>query len=282
MRAAPLLLAGLLAAVACSGDDTGGATTAAPATSTAVTSTAATTPATTTTPAVSRASPRASERSGSATTTTTPAGTASTVAELLALGRPIVLAHTGGEDEFPGSTMFSFGESMAAGVDALDLNVQLTGDGVLVVHHDDSVDRTTNGSGEVAEMDLASIQALDDAYWFTADCVCAGRPDADYLYRGIRTGERPPPPGYTADDFAVPTLRQLIERYPDVPLNIEVKGDGQHALDAAAALVDELTALDRLDATVVSAFDDAVVAELQRLAPSMEASPGLDRARRGC
>ena len=66
-----------------------------------------------------------------------------TVADLLALGRPIVLAHTGGEDEFPGSTMFAFGESMKAGVDMLDLNVQLTHDGVLVIQHDDTVDRTT-------------------------------------------------------------------------------------------------------------------------------------------
>ena len=53
----------------------------------------------------------------------------------------------------------------------LDLNVQLSHDGVLVVHHDDSVDGTTNGTGKVADLDHAAIRALDDAYWFTADCV---------------------------------------------------------------------------------------------------------------
>ena len=212
------------------------------------------------------------------TTTTAAAPAATTVEDLLRLGRPIVLAHTGGEDQFPASTMFAFGESMKAGVDMLDLNVQLSHDGVLVVHHDDSVDGATNGTGTVADLDYAAVRALDDAYWFTADCVCKDRPAADYLYRGIRTGDRPPPAGYTADDFAVPTLRQLIARYPEVPLNIEVKGTGEPAVAAARELISELTELGRLDATVISSFDDQVVDAARAMAPSVEISPGLGAA----
>ena len=207
-------------------------------------------------------------------TTTAPAR-ARTVEELLHLGRPVVLAHTGGEDQFPASTMFAFGESMKAGVDMLDLNVQLTHDGVLVVHHDDAVDGATNGTGKVADLDYAAIRALDDAYWFTAECVCEGRPESAYLYRGIRTGQRPPPPGYTPDDFAVPTLRDLVARYPDVPLNVEVKGTGQPAIGAAAELISELTALRRLEATVISSFDDTVIDAVRQMAPAVEISPGL-------
>jgi glycerophosphoryl diester phosphodiesterase len=229
------------------------------------TSTAATTETTTTVPPTT-------------VTTTTAPSRARTVEELLHLGRPIVLAHTGGEDEFPASTMFAFGESMKAGVDMLDLNVQLTHDGVLVVHHDDAVDGATNGTGKVADLDYAAIRALDDAYWFTADCVCKDRPESAYLYRGIRTGQRPPPPGYTADDFAVPTLRDLVARYPDVPLNIEVKGAGQPAIAAARELMSELTELGRIDATVISSFDDEVVDAVRAMAPSVEISPGLGAA----
>jgi glycerophosphoryl diester phosphodiesterase len=214
------------------------------------------------------------------TTVPTPTTAASsdaprTIDDLLALGRPIVLAHTGGEDEFPGSTMFAYGESMKAGVDMLDLNVRLTRDGVLIVQHDDSVDRQTNGTGKVADMDFAAIHALDNAYWFTTDCTCNDRPDTAYIYRGIRTGERPPPPGYTADDFAVPTLRELITRFPDVPLNIEVEGDGDAAVATARELLTELGQLDRLDGTVVSAFDDATIAAVHQLAPDVVVSPGL-------
>jgi glycerophosphoryl diester phosphodiesterase len=212
-----------------------------------------------------------------ATTTAAPAPPA-TVEDLLHLGRPIVLAHTGGEDEFPASTMFAFGESMKASVDMLDLNVQLSHDGVLVVHHDDSVEGATNGTGKVADLDYAAIRALDDAYWFTADCVCKDKPASDYLYRGMRTGGQPPPAGYTADDFAVPTLRELIARYPDVPLNIEVKGTGEPAVAAARELISELTELGRLQATVISSFDDQVVDAVRAMAPSIKISPGLSVA----
>ena len=207
--------------------------------------------------------------------TTTVAAHAETIADLLALGRPIVLAHTGGEDEFPGSTMFAYGESVKAGVDMLDLNVQLSHDGVLVIHHDDSVDRTTNGTGSVADLDLAALQQLDDAYWFTTSCVCKDRPE-EYLYRGIRTGQKPPPPGYTPDDFAIPTLRHLIERSPDIPLNIEIEGEGQRANDAATELIKELTELGRLDATVISSFDDATIDAVRQMAPGVETSPGIN------
>jgi len=258
--AALLLVAGCSAAGSTTPPSSAPGPATTPTTSTVTTTTTSTSPTT------------------SATTTTAPPAApapARTVAELLRLGRPIVLAHTGGEDEFPASTMFAFGESMKAGVDMLDLNVQLTHDGVLVVHHDEAVDGATNGTGKLADLDDAAIRALDDAYWFTAECVCKDRPASAYLYRGMRTGERPPPAGYTADDFAVPTLRELISRYPDVPLNIEVKGTGQPAIAAARELISELTELGRLDATVISSFDDQVVDAVHAMAPSVEVSPGL-------
>ncbi|MCY3953146.1 MAG: glycerophosphodiester phosphodiesterase family protein [bacterium] len=54
----------------------------------------------------------------------------------------------------------------AAGADVLELDVQLTADNVLIVQHDDTVDRTTEANGPVAERTLAEIQTLDNAYWF--------------------------------------------------------------------------------------------------------------------
>lgn len=214
-----------------------------------------------------------------ATTTTTiePAQQyAATVDELLAIGRPIVLAHTAGEDEFPASTMYGFGESVKAGVDMLDMNVQLTKDGVLIVHHDDTLDRATNGVGAVADFTYAELALFDDAYWFTKDCgACADRPADEYLYRGIRTGDVPAPAGYTADDFKIPTFRELVERYPDIPLNVEIKGSGDPAKAAADVLLAELTELGRASATVVASFDDEVVSYFRSIAPEIEVSPGL-------
>jgi glycerophosphoryl diester phosphodiesterase len=200
---------------------------------------------------------------------------AATVDDLLALGRPIVLAHAAGEDEFPHSTPYGYAQSVAAGVDMLDLDVQLTGDGVLIVHHDGDVDRTTEGTGDVASMTYEQVAALDNAYWFTAECVCRDQPDAAYLYRGIRTGAVAPPAGATADDFAIPRFRDIVERWPDIPLNIEIKGNGAAAAEAARVLAAELTELDRLDAAVVTSFDDTVVTAFGEFAPTVELTPGL-------
>ena len=212
-----------------------------------------------------------------ATTTTEPAPQyAATIDDLLNLGRPIVLAHTAGEDEFPASTLYAFEESVKAGVDMLDMNVQLSRDGVLVVHHDDTVDRATSGTGLVADFDYAELELLDNAYWFTRDCgSCNDKPAEDYLYRGMRTGEVPPPDGYTPDDFKIPTFRELVERYPDIPLNVEIKGSGDQAKAAADVLLAELIELGREDATVVASFDDEIVSYFHSIAPEIEVSPGL-------
>ncbi len=219
----------------------------------------------------------------SAASSTAPASTApavhyaATIDELLSLGRPIVLAHTGGEDAYPGSTLFSFGESVKAGVDMLDLNVQLTKDGVLVVQHDDTVDRTTEGTGAVADLTFAEVNALDAAYWFTGACGdCHDADPADYLYRGMRTGEVAPPDGYSPDDFAIPSFQQLVERFPDLPLNIEIKGEGAPAKAAADELARLLTDLGRTDASVVTSFQDDIVDYFHTLLPDVEVSPGLN------
>ena len=197
------------------------------------------------------------------------------VDELLALGRPIVLAHAGGEDQHPHSTPFAFSESAAARVDMLDLDVQLSADGVLVVHHDETVDRTTNASGDVAAMTYAELRDLDNAHWFTARCVCRDQPDEAYIYRGIRTGEREAPEGYSPEDFIIPRFVDIAARFPHLPLNIEVKGTGAPAIEAARVLAEELTELDRLESAVVSSFDDAVVSAFASFAPEVEVSPGL-------
>ncbi len=200
-----------------------------------------------------------------------------TISELLALGRPVVLAHTGGEDAYPGSTMYGFGESINAGVDMLDFNLWTSKDGVLVVQHDEGVERLTDGTGKVTAMTYAEIAKLDNAYWFTPDCgVCRDQPDASYIFRGVRTGAKPPPDRYAADDFRIPTLDDVLQRYPNVPLNLEIEGHGAEALRTAMLLADKLTRTNMLDRVVVASFDDAIVAAFHQMAPTVEISPGKD------
>lgn len=208
--------------------------------------------------------------------TTVPEPDASTVAEVLELDRPIVLAHAGGENAHPHSTPYAFAESVAAGVDVLDVDVRLTGDGVLVIHHDDDVDRTTDGTGDVADMTYDELHALDAAYWFTEECsACRDEPEEAYVLRGVRTGEVDPPEGYEPDDFAPMRFEDLVERYPNHVLNIEIKGTYPDAMPAAEELARILTDHDRLDAAIVTAFNDELAEAFHELAPDVAITPGL-------
>ncbi len=222
-------------------------------------------------------------------TTGTPASTAApasrpaappTIDALLAAGRPIALAHAGGDDAYPHSTPFAFASAVRVGTDVLDLDVQLTKDGVLVVHHDETVDRTTNGTGRVADKSYAELRALDNAHWWTARCTCTGRPEAEYVLRGVRTGARPAPAGAVPDDFVIATFEEIARRFPDKPLNIEIKGNPPGALDTVDTLADALRRLGRESSSVVTSFDDEVVEAFRRKAPTVALSPGLQASAR--
>jgi glycerophosphoryl diester phosphodiesterase len=219
---------------------------------------------------------------GAAASTTSSTSTvappeATTVEEVLALDRPVVLAHAGGENAHPHSTPYAYAESVAAGVDVLDVDVRLTGDGVLVVHHDEDVDRTTDSTGDVADMTFDELHALDNAFWFTEACsACTDQPRDAYVLRGVRTGEVEPPEGYEPDDFAVMAFEDLVEAYPDHVLNIEIKGAFPDDVAAAEELARILTEHDRLDASIVTAFDDQLAEAFHELAPDVAITPGLE------
>ncbi len=221
-------------------------------------------------------SPEDRGSSTTATPTSAPEPAARTVEEVLALGRPVVLTHSGGEDAHPTATPFAYAESVAAGVDILDFDVRLTADGVLVAHHDEDVDRTTNGTGRVSEMTYDEMHGLDAAYWFTEECAaCEGRPAQEYIYRGIRTGEVEPPEGYEPSDFAPTAFEEIISAHPDFPLNIEIKGSHPTDVPAARELARILTETDRLDQAVVTAFDDELAEAFHEAAPTVAITPGL-------
>src|SRR4029450_8597536 len=83
--------------------------------------------------------------------------------------RVLNIAHQGGDDEFPSNTLYAFRKAVRAGADMLELDVGVTSDDQLVVMHDTSVDRTTDGTGLISEKTLQEIQGLDAGYWFTPD-----------------------------------------------------------------------------------------------------------------
>ena len=198
--------------------------------------------------------------------------------------RPLNIAHQGGEDEFPSNTMYAFKRALAGGADMLELDVGVTKDGQVVVRHDTTLDRTTNGTGTIASHTLAQIRKLDAGYWYspTGDHYSHDKPASAYPYRGIATGKKRPPKGFTADDFKVPTLAEVLRAFPHTPTNVEIKGrtpaeDISEYLTNARALARELKGLRRRDVIVVS-FKQQAVDLFHQLVPQLPLAPGIDGA----
>ena len=110
------------------------------------------------------------------------------------------MAHQGGEDEYPSETMYAFRQSMKIGSDSLELDIGVTKDDKVIVMHDTTVNRITNGTGNVSDLTLAQIKALDGAYWFSptgenGNHYSHNLPASAYPFRGVATGAKPAPKG---------------------------------------------------------------------------------------
>ena len=188
--------------------------------------------------------------------------------------RPVAnLSHAGGDFESPHSTMYAMKRAVAAGVDVLDMDLRLSADGVIMVQHDDTVDRLTGDTGAVTSFTAAQLQAMDNAYWFVPNCwSCHSEPVGSYALRGIRTGGVPAPAGFTADDFGIATLDQIVTAFPDKRYNVEIK-DGIAGADALAAYIATHGPADRW---VVVAFDATVMEHFHTIAPDVPVAPGVD------
>lgn len=190
--------------------------------------------------------------------------------------RVLHIAHQGGETEAPSNTLFALETALDKGADVLEIDVHATADRELVVIHDTTVDRTTDGSGRVDEMTLDDLKALDAAYWFVPGCgACHGHAEDDYVYRGYATGDREIPDelsDFEPNDFTVPTLREVLERFPHTMINIEIKRTAPDTAPYEDLLADLLAEFDREDDTIVVSFFD----QAMELFQAQEVRAGLD------
>jgi glycerophosphoryl diester phosphodiesterase len=118
-------------------------------------------------------------------------------------GRPVILGHRGAAGHFPENTMLSCQQAVAWGVDGLEIDIHQTADGVLVVCHDETVDRTTNGVGLIKEKTLDEIKQLDAGYRWSGDG------GLNHPFRG--------------QGLTIPTLEELFTTFPNHWINIDMK-----------------------------------------------------------
>ena len=156
------------------------------------------------------------------------------------LATPIVMGHRGCAGQAPENTLPSFERALADGAAILESDVHLTRDGVPVLLHDATVDRVSDGSGPVAELDLHEVRRLDAGYRFSPD---GGR---SHPFRGR--------------NVRIPTVEEALARFPGARFNLELKAKAPEVVERA---VEQITRASREALTLLTAGEDATMARLR-------------------
>ena len=158
--------------------------------------------------------------------------------------KQLIFAHRGGRSMGPENTVYTFQKALNSGAHILEIDVRLTRDGHLVVIHDASVDRTTDGSGTVGSLSRDEIGRLDAAFDFSTD----GGQSFPLRNHGM----------------TVPLLAELFQRFPTTPMNIELKDD---SFAAAETLCGLLTEVGKTRQTIVASFHSKMIRHFRSICP---------------
>ena len=153
---------------------------------------------------------------------------------------PIAFAHRGGRGQAPENTLPAFEAAIALGYRYLETDVHLTRDGVLVVFHDPRLDRITDRTGAIADLDMADVEAADAGSAFSPD----GGRTFPFRGRGVR----------------VPRLEELLVRWPEARVNIDPKSD--RCVLPLVNLIERLGAWDRV---CIGSFSDRRLRRIRAL-----------------
>lgn len=164
--------------------------------------------------------------------------------EVNCMTETLIFAHRGSKGTHPENTLAAFKEAIRLGVDGIELDVHLTRDGELAVIHDETVDRTTNGSGKVADFSLVELQNLDAGSWFSKE--------------------------YT--DEKIPTLNEVLDLLKDtnIILNVEIKNDVIPYDGIEEKVLAVLEDYQYKEKSIISSFNHYCLKEVNRLDPKIE------------
>lgn len=171
---------------------------------------------------------------------------------------PLAVAHRGGSLVWPENTMLAFRGAVDMGYEYIETDVHTTRDGVIVTIHDETLERTTDGTGPVSAHTLAELKRFDAGYRFSTD---GGK---TYPYRG--------------QDVSIPTLAEVVEAFPDLRLTVEIKQTEPPLVDALVDFIDEHRLHDRV--LVASFHDGAMAAFRERSGGTVATSAGESEVRR--
>ena len=169
-----------------------------------------------------------------------------------------IIAHRGGGLEAPENTLAAFQNAVSIFARVvLELDVRRTRDGEIVVIHDPTVDRTTNGTGFVKELTYQEIQKLDAGYRFTPD---RGH---SFPFRG--------------KGLQIPLFKDIVKAFPNTRISFEIKDEEPPHEEEVLKIIDGLGAADRV---VIAAENDRIMKRARRLRPHWCSGYSMGEVRR--
>lgn len=168
----------------------------------------------------------------------------------------LTIAHRGGGGLRPENTIYAFTHAVELGADVIEMDVHCTQDGEIVVIHDDTVERTTNGTGRVEEFTLAQLKELDAGYTWTPDN------GASFPFRG--------------QGLRVPTLAEVFTAFPEMAMNIEIK---QFQPSIVARLARLIRDFDMTEKVLIASVDTNPLREFRRVCPQVATSASEQETR---
>jgi len=208
---------------------------------------------------------------------------------------PILIAHGGGNREFPDNTLEAFYNAYSVDPRVMmETDVSITKDGVVILSHDVRLDRKTNVTGEIAEWNYADLIAQKVDFGYTNKTKSQKLVEGSELVKFTTDdGKTVTPLDVTYPEdveprdtevFLATTLEELITCFPNNAINVEIKQEGElgmQCMKAVLALLEKHNAWDRV---VLASFHNDIYAEYQRLQKAGEVpetfmcSPGLGNA----
>ena len=163
-----------------------------------------------------------------------------------------VIAHRGGGGLWPENTLEGFQRAVHLSVDVLEMDIRSTKDSVLVVIHDATVDRTTDGRGNVRDFALTELKRLDAGYRWTQD------EGQTFPFRG--------------KGITIPTLSEVFDAFPNARLNIEIKHTDSGVVQPVGDLIRQHNMVSRV---MVACFDSNTLQQFRTQYPEIATSAGL-------
>jgi|RhiMethySRZTD1v2_1073278.scaffolds.fasta_scaffold170810_2 glycerophosphoryl diester phosphodiesterase len=163
--------------------------------------------------------------------------------------KPRLFAHRGASGEAPENTLTAFRRAAELGIVYAELDVHASRDGVVVVCHDATLERTTDGHGHIRELSLVELQNVDAGFYFSSD---GGR---TFPFRGT--------------DVKIPTLVEVLQSFPTLHFTIEMK-QTEPAIEEL--VIAAIRACGREEHVILASEHDAVLARVRALAPEMTTS----------